>query len=128
MYQYHIRLLMHFTAIKPLNLPHYLFRSLVKMTEKVQSKGKDHQTNLFHHGLVKVMVLQRLSEINMPWEVFIQSASLMPATSQPSSQITPSTPPRPQEVGSSNRFSIRKTPMAEITQTYKKGKRLVFSP
>jgi hypothetical protein len=100
MYQYHIRLLMHFTAIKPLNLPHYLFRSLVKMIEKVQRKGKDHQTNLFHHGLVKVMILQNLSEINIPWETFIQSVSFLPATSQPSSQSTPSTPPRPQEVGS----------------------------
>jgi hypothetical protein len=98
------------------------------MTKKVQSKGEDHQTNLFYHGLVKVMVLQRLSKINMPWEVFIQSTSLLLATSQPSSQSTPSAPPRPHEVGSSSRLSIRNTPMAEIIQTYKKGKILVFSP
>ena len=61
MYKYHIRLLMHFTSIKPLNLPRYLFISLVKMIEKVQRKGKYHKTNLFHHGLVKVMVIQKIS-------------------------------------------------------------------
>ncbi len=35
LYQYHIRLLMHFTTVKPLNLPHNLYRNLVKMTKKV---------------------------------------------------------------------------------------------
>lgn len=30
LYQYHIRLLMHFTSMKPGNLPNYLFRILVK--------------------------------------------------------------------------------------------------
>ena len=65
MYQYHRRLLMHFTTIKPLNLPHYLFRSLVKIMEKVQRKGKDHETIFFHCGLVKFMLLQNLSEINV---------------------------------------------------------------
>lgn len=63
LYQYHIRLLMHFTTIKTLNLPHYLYRSFVKMTEKVQSKGRDHQANLFHHGLVKFIVLHQLCEV-----------------------------------------------------------------
>ena len=57
LYQYHIRLLMHFTSIKPLNLPNCLFRSLVKMTEKVQSKGRNHQASLFHHDVIKMIVL-----------------------------------------------------------------------
>ena len=90
------------------------------MTEKVQIKGKDHQANLFHHGLVKVIVLDQLSQINLPWEAFMQSASLFPATSQPSIQSTPLEPPRPQEVG-----SLRKP---SVTKTYSRGKRLVFAP
>lgn len=51
----------------------------------------------------------------------------MLTTSQPTSDSTPSTPPRPQEVGSSNMFSVRKTSREEITQTYKKGIIMVFS-
>ena len=31
LYQYHVRLLMHFTSVEALNLPHYLYRSMVKM-------------------------------------------------------------------------------------------------
>ena len=95
LYQYHIRLLMHFTIVKPLNLPHYLYRSILKMIKKVQIKGKDHQSNLFHHDLVKVIFLHHLSEINMPWEEFTESASLLPTTNQPSSQGTPSPSPKP---------------------------------
>ena len=34
-YRYHIRLLMHFTSTKSLDFPHYLYRSLIKMNEKV---------------------------------------------------------------------------------------------
>lgn len=119
---------MHFTGIKPLNLPHYLFRSLVKITEKVQRKGRDHQESLFHHGLVKIIVLHQLSQVNISWETFMQSTTFLPTTSQPTSQSTPSTPSRPQEVGSSNKFLVRKKPRADITQSYKKGKRLVFAP
>ena len=35
LYSYHIRLLMHFTVVKFLNIPHYLFRSIDKMGYKV---------------------------------------------------------------------------------------------
>jgi len=40
LYGYHIRMLMHFTTLKPLNMCNYLCRSLIKMSEKVQMKGK----------------------------------------------------------------------------------------
>jgi len=81
LYQYHIILLMHFTSIKPINLPRYQFRSLVKMTEKVQPKGRDHQGNLFHHSLMKVIVLHQLAHINMTWESFLQGVALIPSPS-----------------------------------------------
>ena len=95
---------MHFTIVKAINLPHYLYRSLVKMTEKVQRKGKDHKSNQFHHGLVKFIVLHQLSEINLPWETFIQSAYLLPATSQRSDHTTPLASQKPLEVRSSNKL------------------------
>jgi len=78
LYQYHIRLLMHFTSQNPLNLPNYLFRSLVKMTKKVQKKGRDHQASLFHHALIKIMVLHKLVQVNMSWEAFLKETALLP--------------------------------------------------
>jgi len=38
-YQYHIRLIMHFTGKEFLNLPFYLFRSIGKMSDRVQAKS-----------------------------------------------------------------------------------------
>lgn len=39
LYQCNMRFLMHFIGVKQLNLPYYLYRSLTKMTEKVQNMG-----------------------------------------------------------------------------------------
>jgi len=37
-YSYHIRLLMHFTRVKMLNIPYYIFRSVEKMAYIAQKK------------------------------------------------------------------------------------------
>jgi hypothetical protein len=39
-YQYHIRILLHFTGKDAMNLPFYLFRSIGKMSDRVQAKSK----------------------------------------------------------------------------------------
>jgi hypothetical protein len=39
-YQYHIRLLLHFTGKYLMNIPFYLFRSMGKMVDRVQAKSK----------------------------------------------------------------------------------------
>jgi len=56
-YKYHVRLLTHFTNVKPLNLPYYLYRNLGKMAKKVQNKMNDHEASLYHHALIKIIVL-----------------------------------------------------------------------
>jgi len=71
LYQYHIRLLMHFTAPKSLNLSNYLYMSLTKMYERVKLKGKVHYPNLFHHSPIEVIVLHKLIGNNMTWDTFI---------------------------------------------------------
>lgn len=38
LYTYHIRLLMHFTRVRMLNLPYFLFRNIEKMAHFVQKK------------------------------------------------------------------------------------------
>lgn len=82
LYQYHVRLLMHFTYVKVLKLPHYLYRSIVKMVEKVLRLGKYHHDNLFHHGLVKILAFHQLAQINLSWDGFIYSTFLLPSPAQ----------------------------------------------
>jgi len=51
-YQYHIRLLLHFTGKDLMNLPFYLLRSIGKMADKVQAKSKVVDTSVFNSGLI----------------------------------------------------------------------------
>jgi hypothetical protein len=63
-YLYHIRLLMHFTGKKALNFPFYLYRSPGKISDKVQLKSKQVEHNIFHSGLIKLLVLEELRKTN----------------------------------------------------------------
>ena len=61
LYSYHVRLLMHFTGAKVLNLPYYLYRSIEKMSSIVRRRNHPHQMHsLFHHSLIKMVVLHQL--------------------------------------------------------------------
>lgn len=72
LYTYHIRLLMHFTRVKFLNIPYYLFRSIDKMASIVQKRDFDKQgNNLFHHSLIKIIVLHHLDQLHISWDNFI---------------------------------------------------------
>jgi hypothetical protein len=73
-YQYHIRLLLHFTGKDVMNLPFYLFRSIGKMSDRVQAKSKAVDTSVFHSGLIKMLVMDELRKRNMEWEEFITSS------------------------------------------------------
>jgi hypothetical protein len=73
-YQYHIRLLLHFTGKDAMNLPFYLFRSIGKMSDRVQAKSKAVDTSVFHSGLIKMLVMDELRKRNMEWEEFITSS------------------------------------------------------
>ena len=68
LYQYHIRLLMNFTAVKSLNMCNYLFKSVSKMAEKIHEKGRDHEDSIFHHSLIKIIILHELQEKQITWE------------------------------------------------------------
>ena len=62
--QYHIRILMHFTRKKPLNIPFYLFRSLGKMANKVHLRKQQGDAILFNFSLIKLLVLEELRNRN----------------------------------------------------------------
>jgi hypothetical protein len=76
LYQYHIRLLLHFTGKYAMNIPFYLLRSMGKMSDRVQAKSKAVDTSVFHSGLIRMLVMEELKKRNIPWEQFIISAHM----------------------------------------------------
>jgi hypothetical protein len=73
---YHFILLLHFTGKKPINMPYYLLKSLTKMASKVQAKPQKASNSLFHHGLIKLIVLEELSRRNKTWDYLFFGESL----------------------------------------------------
>jgi hypothetical protein len=73
-YQYHIRPLLHFIGKYAMNLPFYLFRSVGKMSDRVQSKSKEVDKSVFHSNLIKMLVMEDLRKKKIDWEAFIISS------------------------------------------------------
>jgi hypothetical protein len=65
---YHLRLLMIFIGY-PLNMPFYFHRSLYKMSKKYKRHKADN--SLFHHGLIKLIIVYHLSFLGDSWKAFI---------------------------------------------------------
>jgi hypothetical protein len=77
-YQYNIRLLLHFTGKESMNLPFYLFRSIGKMSDRVQAKSKQVDTSVFHYSLIKMLVFEELKKTNNDWDVFLAGSRFQP--------------------------------------------------
>jgi hypothetical protein len=75
-YQYHIRLLMHFTGKIPLSLPFYLYRSLGKMEDRVQARDDQLKSSMFHFSLVKLLEVEELGKLNRDWDSFLTSTKI----------------------------------------------------
>jgi len=73
-YLYHVRLLMHFIGKKALNLTFFLYRSLGKMDDKVQTNPNQSESSMFHFALIKLLVLEKLKMENKEWESFLNDA------------------------------------------------------
>jgi hypothetical protein len=65
---YHLRLLMNFMGY-PLNMSHYFLRSLYKMSKRFKREKAD--SNLFHHGLIKLIIVHHLSLHHDNWQAFL---------------------------------------------------------
>jgi hypothetical protein len=76
LYQYHIRLLLHFTSKDSMNIHFYLLKSMGKISDRVQAKSKVVDTSVFHSGLIKMLVMEELKKRNISWEYFIFSAHM----------------------------------------------------
>jgi hypothetical protein len=54
---FHFLLLAHFQFGKPMNFPFYFLKSLEKMSSQVHKNVTNPHHNLFHHGLIKLLVI-----------------------------------------------------------------------
>ena len=70
-YSYHLRLLLHFVGKRSLDSPFYLCRGVRKMSDKVQIETEGNETSLFHHGLIKLLVLEELKRLDRDWNFFL---------------------------------------------------------
>jgi len=87
LYQYHIRILLHFTGKVEMNIPYYLLRSIGDMLDGIQSKSKDVNTSLFHSGLIRMLVSEELGKQEISWEhFFVSSHFKLDLASTPQSQ------------------------------------------
>jgi hypothetical protein len=59
---------MHFIGFE-LDMPFYLLRSLYKMSKRYKRQSVD--SSLFHHGLVKILLMHHLSTMGDYWESFL---------------------------------------------------------
>jgi hypothetical protein len=55
---HHIRLLMHFTGRRPLNLPFFLHQSLREMVANVHVEANQSKKNLSHISLIKFLIVE----------------------------------------------------------------------
>jgi hypothetical protein len=77
-YIYHIRIIMHFIGKNPLNLPFYLYISLGKMADMVQSRADKLKSSLFHFSLVKLLVVEEIKKSNIDSDYFLTSTNISP--------------------------------------------------
>ena len=67
------------------------------MVDKVQAKSEGSETSLFHHGLMKLLILDELQKIGRDWSSFLfingfELETLTP-TRNPKAKGVPSPPP-----------------------------------
>ena len=53
----------------PLNMPHYFLRSLYKMSKRFKREKAD--SSLFHHELIKLIIVHHLSLSGNNWQAFL---------------------------------------------------------
>ena len=103
LHSYHVQLLVHFTRVRMLNIPYYLYKSIEKMAFIAQKRDYDHQMqSVFHHSLIKMIITHHLDMLNIPWDTFIsndiftvppiQHVQDAPSSSHPSIYILSSQP------------------------------------
>ena len=68
---YQMRLLTHISGYDPLNLVHYLYNSLLKMSKRYQKQPLYSLQYVYHRGLIKILVQFQLSKKWKSWDEFL---------------------------------------------------------
>ena len=122
LYTYHVRLLMHFTRVRMMNLPYFISRNIEKMTTLVQRKPPHQQyNNIYHFSLIKIVVLHQLSLLNVSWDAFISHKVFK------SPQVTPSVFQKAGRPSNQHEIHETQTTGVSVFITYEKGTRSLFA-
>ena len=68
---YQLRLLSHISGDDPLDLVHYLYNSLLKMSKRYQKQPLSSPQYVYHRGLIKILVQHQLSKKSKSWDEFL---------------------------------------------------------
>ena len=121
-YSYHFKLLLHFTGKASIDIPFYLFQSLTKMCDKIQLKKDECETSMFHHGLIKLLVLDGLDKIGRDWDSFIFMAGFQNKTG-----LTP-LPTKEKEPVKEKEVSSKEPTIAQLRKEAKDKKKVKSPP
>jgi hypothetical protein len=70
---YHMRFLMHLNGNHEMNFPFYLLKRLTKMAKRIQSQPKTIHKILFHQGIIKILVIYALREVQVSCKQLLSS-------------------------------------------------------
>jgi hypothetical protein len=120
----HFRLLANFQFNKPLNFPFYFLKILKKMSSQVCKNLANPHHNLFHHGLIKFIIITELKKRGKTWEDFLYqflNPHFTVKTSKKSIDHGIVTPPKPHSPKKTN------PPVQTISLSDKKDKKNIDS-
>ena len=66
-----MRFIQHVTGPNKLNLPFYLLKSLENMFVRVRNHPISSGSNMFHRGLIKLLITQELAKLERSWSHFL---------------------------------------------------------
>jgi hypothetical protein len=67
---------MHLNGDAKINLPFYLLKSPTKMEKKVQTNPKNVDKSNFHQGMIKILFMYALNEVQLSWKQVLSSLGL----------------------------------------------------
>ena len=118
---YHFVMLQHFDVGRHIhwrmNFPNFFLKILEKMAKSVQDGREDQvDTRLYHHGLIKILVLKKLKRKGMTWEELLKQ--LHKESTQEKKTEAPSTRKGPKRSGktSPSRNSVKRNQAEKSTE------------
>ena len=120
LYAYHIRLLIHFTRVRMMNLPFFICRNIERINTFMLHKTPQQQPNsVFHFPLIRILVDHQLGLQGIAWEDFISHDFFN--TSQVISE------PGQEMGGPSHQHEHHETTTMPVFVTYQRGSRHLFA-